>query len=581
VPYSFISLGMQSLKNIDRPIQAYRLARDDAARLPVRAVDLPLPDKPSIVVLPFVNMSAGPDETYFVDGLTEDLITDLSKVPSLFVIARNSSFAYKGTATDVRQIARDLGVKYVLEGSARRAAGRVRINAQLIDAIGGGHIWADRFDRDVADIFAAQDEAIGKIVEALVGKLTATSLRARYRPASLEAYDLCVRGRLLWGQSPIEVTAVRPLFERAIELDPNYSEAHRWLALAHWSAWTQWGEPTDPHRPLAVSLARRAVELGPEDSGARWALGFVLLYEREWEQATREFDVSFRLNPNDADAWAMSSDFRVFEGRGAAGIECVAKALRLNPHPPGWYYWVWDSPNMPPASMRPRSKACARRRHIAPALDASWRRPLLSSVGLMRPWRKRDCISPATPTSPSGIGWKPSHFATWPCGTGSSKGTARPACRSDGYRRFWHDDGCQGTPSRNPMMTDSFSDDYAEARGKFVAAARDAKARIHSYGRDDLRGKGGEPLACDVAVLGPDDAERAAIVITGTHGIEGYCGAAVLHRWLTSQPGNADIDGIKIVLVHALNSWGFSHKTRTTREECGPEQELPLRRRHL
>jgi TolB-like protein len=301
---------------------------------------LPLPDKPSIVVLPFVNMSADPEETYFVDGLTEDLITDLSKVPGLFVIARNSSFAYKGTATDVRRIARDLGVKYVLEGSARRAGGRVRINAQLIDAIAGGHLWADRFDRDVADIFAAQDEAIGKIVEALVGKLTATGLKGRYRPASLEAYDLCVRGRLLWGQSPIEVTAVRPLFERAIELDPNYSEAHRWLALAHWSAWTQWSEPMDPHRRLAVSLARRAVELDPTDSGARWALGFVLLYEREWEHATREFELSFHLNPNDADAWALSTDFKVFEGHGAAGIGCVQKALRLNPHPPGWYYWV-------------------------------------------------------------------------------------------------------------------------------------------------------------------------------------------------------------------------------------------------
>jgi TolB-like protein len=150
---------------------------------------LPLPDRPSIAVLPFVNMSADPEQTYFADGLTEDLITDLSRVPGLFVIARNSSFAYKGTAVDVRQIARDLGVQYVLEGSARRAASRVRINVQLIDALCGGHIWVDRFDRNLVDIFAVQDEVVAKIVEALAGRLTAAGLRERYKPVSLEAYD--------------------------------------------------------------------------------------------------------------------------------------------------------------------------------------------------------------------------------------------------------------------------------------------------------------------------------------------------------------------------------------------------------
>src|SRR6266404_1136406 len=180
LPHSFVSLGPQTLKNIDRPIQIYRLAGKDGPGPAVSAVELPLPNKPSIAVLPFVNMSADAEQSYFVDGLTEDLITDLSKVPELFVIARNSSFAYKGRSVDVRQIARELGVKYVLEGSARRAAGRVRINAQLIDARAGGHIWADRFDGDLADIFAAQDEVIGKIVEALVGKLTAASLKERY-----------------------------------------------------------------------------------------------------------------------------------------------------------------------------------------------------------------------------------------------------------------------------------------------------------------------------------------------------------------------------------------------------------------
>jgi len=272
--------------------------------------ELPLPDKPSIVVLPFVNMSADSEQAYFADGLTEDLITDLSKVPELFVIARNSSFAYKGRSVDTRQIARELGVKYVLEGSARRAADRVRINAQLIDAHAGGHIWAERFDRDLADIFAAQDEVIGKIVEALVGKLTAASLRERYRPASLEAYDLCLRGRAETTHSPQAGVEAIPLFERAIALDPNYAEAYRWLALSQSQAWAYTNRPIDPYRQMSMASAMRAVELDPEDSGSHWILAFILFYERRWDESAKEYEISLRLNPNDADAWLSLADLR-------------------------------------------------------------------------------------------------------------------------------------------------------------------------------------------------------------------------------------------------------------------------------
>jgi adenylate cyclase len=339
LPHSFVSLGPQTLKNIDRPIQIYRLAGKDGPGPTVFAVELPLPDKPSIVVLPFVNMSADAEQSYFVDGLTEDLITDLSKVSELFVIARNSSFAYKGKSVDVRQIARELGVKYVLEGSARRAADRVRINAQLIDARAGGHIWADRFDRDLADVFAAQDEVIGKIVEALVGKLAAADLKERYRPANLEAYDLCLRGRAEFAHSPQAGVEAIPLFERAIALDPNYAEAYRLLAFNQGSAWVFMNRPMVPFRQLSMASAKKAVELDPDDSGSHWVLASVLLWERCWEESAEEFEISLRLNPNDADAWVNLADLKAYEGRGVEAIACIEKAFRLNPHPPAYYFW--------------------------------------------------------------------------------------------------------------------------------------------------------------------------------------------------------------------------------------------------
>jgi TolB-like protein/class 3 adenylate cyclase/Tfp pilus assembly protein PilF len=340
LPHSFVSLGPQTLKNIDRPIHIYRLAGKDGPRPATSGVELPLPDKPSIVVLPFVNMSADPEQAYFVDGLTEDLITDLSKVSELFVIARNSSFAYKGRSVDVRQIARELGVKYVLEGSARRAGDRVRINAQLIDAAAGGHIWADRFDRDLADIFAAQDEVIGKIVEALVGKLTAVGLKERYRPASLEAYDLVLRGRAEWAHSAEAGVEAIPLFEQATALDPNYADAYRWLAYSQCEAWAYLNRPMEPLRQQSMASARRAVELDPDGYGSHGALGYVLLHERRWDEAAKEFEISLRLNPNGAEAWVDFAILKTFEGRSVEAIACVERAMRLDPRPPGVYFWV-------------------------------------------------------------------------------------------------------------------------------------------------------------------------------------------------------------------------------------------------
>ena len=297
---------------------------------------LALPAKPSIAVLPFANFSNDPEQEAFADGLTEDLITDLSRIGGLFVIARNSTFAYKGKAVDVREIARELGVRYLLEGSARRAAGRVRINAQLVDAVSGEHLWAERFDRSLEDIFAVQDEVTAKIVEALLGRLRAPP--PRNRPKNIEAYDLCVRARKLIEESPQTAREAHLMLTRAVSLDPEYAEAYRWLAMNHWMGWVHWGEPIEPNRSIALELARRAVAIDPNDAGCRWVLANLLAYERRFDEADAEFAKAFELDPNEADAWATLSDIAVLAGQVGEGLEHIRKAFRLNPFPASWYY---------------------------------------------------------------------------------------------------------------------------------------------------------------------------------------------------------------------------------------------------
>jgi adenylate cyclase len=296
--------------------------------------------RPSIAVMPFRNLSSDPEQEFFTDGLTEDIITDLSNVPSFFVIARDSTFAYKGKPTDVREIAQALGVKYILEGSARRSAERLRVNVQLIDAAGGGnHVWAERFDRDLADIFVLQDEIARRVVEAITGKLAAFPVVERYRPSNLEAYDLCVRARTLWAQDKASTQILQSFLERAIAIDPGYCEAHWRLAMALTHNWLHWGEPEVPNRRNAISHAQRAVELDPNDSGAHWTSGFVLSYERRWDEAEVHYETAIRLNPNDASAFVVLSDFQTLIGKPQEAVQSAERALRLNPHPPHWYYW--------------------------------------------------------------------------------------------------------------------------------------------------------------------------------------------------------------------------------------------------
>ncbi|MBX4954241.1 adenylate cyclase [Rhizobium lentis] len=305
----------------------------------VRRKTLPLPDKPSIAVLPFLNIGSDREQESFVDGLTEDLITDLSRMPGLFVIARNSAFAYKGRAMDVREIAEALGVRYLLEGSARRAAGRVRINAKLIDTVSGDHLWAERFDRSLDDIFALQDEVTGRIVEALLGRLRAPP-PPRNRPKNLEAYDLCVRARKLMDDAPQAAEEAHLMLTRAISLDPDYAEAHRWLAMNHWMGWVHSGGPAESTRGIALQLARKAVAIDPNDAGCRWVLAYLLAYERDFAEADAQFAKAIELDPNEADTFAALSDITVLAGRIEEGLEHVRKAFRLNPFPASWYYLI-------------------------------------------------------------------------------------------------------------------------------------------------------------------------------------------------------------------------------------------------
>ncbi len=294
------------------------------------------PAKPSIAVLPFTNMGGTAEQEAFVDGLTEDLITDLSRNAGLFVIARNSVFVYKGRSVDVRLVAQELGVRYILEGSARRADGRVRINAQLIDSVGGEHLWAERFDRTLEDVFSLQDDVNAKIVDALVGRLGMPP--PRRRAANVEAHDLCVRARMLTEESPQTAREAYLLLKRSVELDPTYAEAHGLLAYNRWLAWTHFGEPEDPNRSLAVQLAEQAVALDPNDAGCRYFLGTILAYDRRWEESDAAFAAALEIDPNHADTWAALSDMSVLSGKITESLENIEKALRLNPYPAVWYF---------------------------------------------------------------------------------------------------------------------------------------------------------------------------------------------------------------------------------------------------
>jgi adenylate cyclase len=329
VGLTFEDLGEQSVKNIAEPVRVYRVVvtKGDTR-------DLPLPVKPSIAVLPFDNLSGDPEQQYFSDGIAEDIITDLSKVSGLFVIARNSSFTYRGRAVKVQEASRELGVRYVLEGSVRRAGNRVRIAAQLIDGTTGGHLWAERYDRDLTDIFAVQDEVTREIVSVLAVKLTKGERRRIERRGTdnLEAYDYYLRGRELQLRRSREGNEeARPLLERAIELDPQFARAYSVLAGVHTIDYVnQWRDPPEESLRRAQELAQRAVELDDDEPEAHVVLGLVTM--RQHDRAMAEARRALALDPNLAWAHSLLGQVLYYSGRPQDAIEPLTTAMRLDPN---------------------------------------------------------------------------------------------------------------------------------------------------------------------------------------------------------------------------------------------------------
>jgi adenylate cyclase len=331
----FFDTGEQSLKNIGRPIRVYRVETEEA--LPHASGTLSLPDEPSIAVLPFTNMSGDPQQEYFSDGISEDIITDLSKIAGLMVISRNSSFTHKGRSFDIRNVGRELGVRSVLEGSVRRVGDRVRITAQLIDAASGRHLWAERYDRDLTDLFAVQDDVTCRIVAALKVTLSpAETLRlADSSSCNIEAYDFYLRGRVfLWGENKNRETFEQSviLLKAAVELDHNYSQAYAGLAWAYiFDYFNRWSDNPDSSLEVAENYAETAVQKDPNEPIARCMLALAAMLGSDLDRARSEVGVALALNPNFAFGYNTLASIYTYSGRPLEAIDTIERAMRLDP----------------------------------------------------------------------------------------------------------------------------------------------------------------------------------------------------------------------------------------------------------
>ena len=351
LPFTYENLGARELKGFDEPVRAYTVRPEleasssaSGALNQPQSVALEFPDKLSIAVLPFDNMSGDPDQEYFSDGITEDIITALCRIRSFFVIARNSTFAYKGTPVSVQELGRELGVRYVVEGSVRKLGSRVRISVQLIDATTDNHVWAERYDRELDDVFALQDELTETIVGVIGPELSfAERERAkRNPPQSLDAWEFFQRG--LWHMYRFQEednTEARHLLEKATQLDSTSAAAY--AALAHLGYWdVLWGYSDNSTQTLetAVEAGRKATDLDPKDPMAHWALGSVYLLQDRHDESIAELQTAIALNPSYAHAHSRLGLALSYSGRGEDALVEFDKAARLSPNHPALYTFL-------------------------------------------------------------------------------------------------------------------------------------------------------------------------------------------------------------------------------------------------
>ena len=343
VDCAFDDLGEQSLKNITRPVRVYKIGAPASGRpvgsrradeTPALPSPLPLPDKPSIAVLPFQNMSGDPEQEYFVDGMVEEITTALSRIRWLFVIARNSSFSYKGQAIDVKRVGRELGVRYVLEGSVRKAAGRVRITGQLIDAETGAHLWADRFDGSLEDVFDLQDKVASSVAGVIEPALQAAeAARSSRRPtADMTAYDLYLRANAMFLSSSRLLPQALELVEQAVARDPSFAPALAWAAFCCGRIFVDEGGTREPDRLKGLAFARRALELANDDPNTLATVAHAFGYLGEdIDAAVALVDRALTMNPSYARGWNISAALRLWAGQPEKAIEHGETALRLSP----------------------------------------------------------------------------------------------------------------------------------------------------------------------------------------------------------------------------------------------------------
>jgi TolB-like protein/Flp pilus assembly protein TadD len=342
VEAEFIDAGEQSLKNIARPLRVYSVGSSPTAKQP-----LPLPDKPSLAVLPFQNLTGNPEQEYFVDGMVEEITTAIARLPWLFVIARNSAFTYKGKPVDVKQVAQELGVRYVLEGSVRKAGSRVRITGQLIDTTTGAHIWADRFDGALDDILELQDQVASNVAAAIEPKLRQSEIeRANRKPtANLTAYDLYLRALAQsYRYSEEGVAEAVVLARRALAIDPSYAPAAALVAFCRTLQRVQgWGALSANDIGEACRLARQALEAERDDAETIWQAAYTLfLLAGETAMAAAALDRVLALNPNAAHAWSARGSIHATRNQPEAAIDATERARRLSPFDPHSFLYAFN-----------------------------------------------------------------------------------------------------------------------------------------------------------------------------------------------------------------------------------------------